>query len=129
MATSLSVQADEFSLGAAALMTSNPYVGSKDQVFPVPVLGYEGEIGYFRGLTGGIYLWNDEVNTLSINAYYLPMYFKPADSDVNAMKRLDKRRSTLMAGVGYRYKNPFWDSFVLKCPVIRSITTTVSWVT
>lgn len=106
VAASLPAQADEFSLGAAVLMTSNPYVGSQDQVFPVPVLGYEGEHGYFRGLAGGVYLWNDDHHTLSVNAYYLPLHFKPGDSDDDAMKQLDKRRSTLMAGMGYRYKHP-----------------------
>lgn len=98
--------ANEFSLGAAALVSSNPYVGSQDQVLPIPVVGYEGEHGYFRGLGGGVYLWNDEHHTLSINAYYLPLSYKPKDSDDGAMKQLNKRRSTLMAGMGYRYKDP-----------------------
>jgi outer membrane protein len=106
LCTAMSAQADEFSLGVGAMVTASPYVETQARVLPVPVLGYEGEHGYFRGLAGGVYLWNDERHTLSVNAYYLPLQYDPDDSDNGAMKRLDKRRSTLMAGMGYRYKHP-----------------------
>lgn len=106
LCASTAALADEFSLGAAALVASSPYVETQARVLPVPMLGYEGEYGYFRGLAGGVYLWNDGHHTLSANAYFQPLGFDPDDSDSHAMKRLDKRRSTLMAGIGYRYKHP-----------------------
>ncbi|ALQ47394.1 MULTISPECIES: MipA/OmpV family protein [Enterobacteriaceae] len=114
LCTAMSAKADEFSLGVAAMVVASPYVKTQARVLPVPVLGYEGEHGYFRGLAGGVYLWNDEHHTLSVNAYYLPFQYDPDDSDNDAMKRLDKRRSTLMAGMGYRYKHPVWGQLRLE---------------
>ena len=32
-------------------------------------------------------------------AYYDPTHFKPGDSDSHALRRLDKRKSTMMAGL------------------------------
>ncbi|WON78913.1 MipA/OmpV family protein [Serratia sp. UGAL515B_01] len=100
-------QAGNFSLGAAALVTPEPYRGYKTKVYPVPIINYEDDNFYFRSLTAGYYLWNDRQNKLSLTAYYLPQYFKPGDSDDERMKRLDRRRSTLMAGLAYSH-NAEW---------------------
>ncbi len=114
LCTTMVAQASEFSLGVAALGTASPYVETGARVLPVPMLGYEGEYGYFRGVAGGVYLWNDDHHTLSVNAYFMPLGFDPDDSDSQAMKQLGKRRSTLMAGIGYRYKHPVWGQLRLE---------------
>lgn len=90
-----------WSLGAAALVTPNPYKGDQDRVYPIPMIGYEGDSVYFRGLNAGYYLWNDETDKLSVTAYYSPLHFKPKDSDNKQMRHLDSRKSTLMAGLSY----------------------------
>ncbi|MEW7311356.1 MipA/OmpV family protein [Buttiauxella gaviniae] len=90
-----------WSLGAAALVTPNPYKGDQDRVYPIPMIGYEGDSFYFRGLNAGYYLWNDETDKLSVTAYYSPLHFKPKDSDNKQMRHLDSRKSTLMAGLSY----------------------------
>ena len=56
---------------------------------------------------GGYYLWNDTNDKLSITAYWSPMYFKPGDSDSEQMRRLDKRKSTVMAGLSYVHNTPY----------------------
>lgn len=66
----------------------------------MPVIDYEGDDFYFRTLTAGYYLWKDQENQLSIMGYYTPWGYRPGDSDDDRMKRLDKRRGTLMAGSG-----------------------------
>ncbi|XNM78417.1 hypothetical protein ACLK19_12060 [Escherichia coli] len=40
-------------------------------VYPVPVINYEGDNFWFRGLGGGYYLWNDATDKLSITAYLI----------------------------------------------------------
>lgn len=35
------------------------------------------------------------------------MYFKPGDSDSEQMRRLDKRKSTVMAGLSYVHNTPY----------------------
>lgn len=86
---------------------SEPYLGYSTRVYPVPIINYEDDNFYFRSLTAGYYLWNDQQNKLSIMGYYFPESFKPGDSDDERMKRLDRRRSTLMLGLAYSY-NAEW---------------------
>lgn len=90
-----------WSLGAAALVTPNPYKGDQDRVYPVPLVGYEGDSFYLRGLNAGYYLWNDKTDKLSITAYYSPLFFRAKDSDSKSMRQLDNRHATLMAGLSY----------------------------
>ncbi|RLM26852.1 MltA-interacting protein MipA [Brenneria alni] len=98
-----SAYATEVSLGAGVFGSTSVYRGDDNHVYPLPVLNYESERFYFRGLGGGYYLWNDGANRLSLTAYYLPLGFKPGDSDDVRMKQLNKRRGTLMAGAAYRH--------------------------
>ncbi|MEB4673906.1 MipA/OmpV family protein [Enterobacteriaceae bacterium G50] len=96
------VQAEsKLTLGAGVGVIQHPYKQYSNDVVPVPVLNYESENFWFRGLGGGYYLWNDGTDQLSLTAYWLPMYFKPSDSDSHKLRRLDSRHSTLMAGVSW----------------------------
>lgn len=96
--------AAEVSLGVGAASSTSVYRGEDNDVYPIPVLNYESEQFYFRGLGGGYYLWNDGANRLSLTAYYLPLGFKRGDNDDQQMKQLDKRRGTLMAGMAYSHR-------------------------
>ncbi|ACY62337.1 hypothetical protein YPD8_1654 [Yersinia pestis D182038] len=95
--------AGNWSLGASALVSPDPYRGKNDRVYPVPVVSYESDNFYFRTLAAGYYLWNDSSNRLSIDAFYSPLHFKPGDSDDQQMKQLNRRRSTMMAGMSYSH--------------------------
>jgi outer membrane protein len=83
---------------------------------------YEGDNFWFRGLGGGYYLWNDNADKLSVMAYYDPMHFKPGDSDNNQLRRLDKRKSSMMAGLSYVHNSMV--SCVPRWQAIRWITAT-----
>lgn len=96
-----------WSLGAAALVTPNPYKGDQDRVYPVPMIGYEGEDFYLRGFNAGYYLWNDKTDKLSATIYYSPLGFKPKDSDYSSMRALDRRKSTLMGGLSYVHNTDY----------------------
>ena len=98
---------DSFSLGAGVGVLESPYKDYDRDVVPVPVINYESDSFWFRGLGAGYYLWNDEADKLSLTAYYSPLHFKPGDSDDAQLKRLDKRKSTLMAGLSYIHNTQY----------------------
>ncbi|WP_318370367.1 MipA/OmpV family protein [Enterobacter sp.] len=95
------------SLGAGVGVLESPYKDYDSEVRPLPVITYESENFWFRGLGGGYYLWNDESDKLSIMAYYSPFEFKPKDSDNWQLRQLDKRKATLMAGLSYVHNTPY----------------------
>lgn len=99
--------AGTWAVGASALVTPNPYRGYDTKIYPVPIISYEGDDFYFHTLTAGYYLWKDEKNKFSFTATYLPFGFDPKDSDDSQMKRLDKRRGTLMGGLAFSH-NEEW---------------------
>ncbi len=99
--------AGPWTVGAGVGVVQSPYKQYDDDVYPVPVVAYEGDDFWFRGLGGGYYLWNDKTDKLSITAYYSPLHFKPHDSDNNQLRQLDRRRSTVMAGLTYIHETPY----------------------
>lgn len=106
--TATSALADNnFSVGAGVGVLETPYKDYDRDVVPVPVITYEGDDFWFRGLGGGYYLWSDESDKLSITAYYSPFEFKPKDSDNWQLRRLDKRKATLMAGLSYVHNTQY----------------------
>ncbi|SFT59521.1 outer membrane protein [Kosakonia arachidis] len=96
-----------FSLGAGVGVVEMPYKQYDRDVLPVPVITYEGDDFWFRGLGGGYYLWNDDADKLSITAYYSPFRFKPKDSNNNQLRQLDLRKATMMAGLSYIHNTPY----------------------
>ncbi len=96
--------AGTLSLGAGVLVTPSPYKSGQDRVYPAPIINYDSDSFYVHSLTAGYYLWNDDSNKLSAMVFYSPLHYDPSDSDSLAMKSLDKRRSTLMAGIAYQHE-------------------------
>ena len=96
-----------FSLGAGVGVLESPYKDYDREVRPVPVITYESDNFWFRGLGGGYYLWNDESDKLSIMAYYSPFEFQPKDSGDWQLRQLDKRKATMMAGLSYIHNTPY----------------------
>ena len=105
MASSVSLAHAEgpWSVGAGVLVSPDPYRGDQHRIHPAPLVGYEGENFYIRSLNAGYYLWNDTTDKLSITAYYNPLHYRPKDSKDNDMRALDKRKSTVMAGLAYSH--------------------------
>ena len=97
--------ADEFSLGAGVGLNTTPYKKTTNQVLPLPIIDYESKYLFFHGLGGGVHLYQDEHNEFNFLAEYSPMEFKPGDSDDDALKRLNKRKSTMMSGVSFIHRD------------------------
>ncbi|KAA9001349.1 MipA/OmpV family protein [Affinibrenneria salicis] len=104
---STSALAGDWSLGLSAGVANSPYRETDPVAFPLPLVGYEGDILFFHGLKGGAHLWKDDVNQFDLFAAYDPRQFRPKDSDDLRMKRLDKRDSTALAGVEYTLRTHF----------------------
>lgn len=54
----------QWTVGAGVGVINSPYKQYDRDVYPVPVITYEGENVWFRGLGGGYYLWNDTSDKL-----------------------------------------------------------------
>ncbi|WP_423739451.1 MipA/OmpV family protein, partial [Cronobacter sakazakii] len=55
----------KLSVGAGAGWVVNPYKQYDRDVYPLPVINYEGDNFWVRGLGAGYYLWNDTADKLS----------------------------------------------------------------
>ncbi|MBI6530525.1 MipA/OmpV family protein [Proteus vulgaris] len=97
--------AGEWSIGGSVLAQVTPYKGakSKDYLLPVPQVNYQSENFYFATLAAGYYLWNTPKDQLSVDLHYYPQAYKPSDSDDEQMKKLNRRRDTMMGGFTYKH--------------------------
>lgn len=95
--------AGDWSVGAGVLAEQLPYRDYDAQYIPLPIVTYQGEQFFINSQGIGINLLSSEKHNLHLAVNYSPLSFKPADSDDPAMKKLDKRRATAMAGIGYQY--------------------------
>lgn len=56
--------ADRWSIGIGASIKDSPYAGEGTKTRPFPLVGYEGDRVFWRGLSGGVHLFNGETFTL-----------------------------------------------------------------
>ncbi len=96
-----------FGLGAGVGFGIEPYRNYDSSALPIPILYYDSDTFYYRGLTGGYHLYKDRINTLSFVAFYNPLQFKPEDAKDWSMKQLNKRKSSIMAGMKYQNQSRF----------------------
>ena len=99
--------ANSLSLGLGAAMISSEYRGVDEKYRVSPLIRYESERFFVRDLSAGVRVFSNNAHQLNVVVAYQYRGFDPGDSDDNAMRRLDKRRSTAMAGVSYRYSLPY----------------------
>lgn len=92
-------------LGLGAIVSDNPYAGRGTRFTPLPVITYEGERFFFRGITGGIHLFDND--TLSVDAIVQGDFggfdaedFGRAELALNGIDRdlLEDRDDTVQAG-------------------------------
>ncbi|POT55601.1 MipA/OmpV family protein [Citrobacter amalonaticus] len=101
--------AADLSLGAGAVYNESPYHGYNKNTHAVPLASYESNSFYFRQTTLGYILSKSETNEFSVTASWMPLEFDPSDNDDRAMRQLDKRDSTAMAGAAW-YHHEKWGS-------------------
>jgi outer membrane protein len=94
-------QKTHLGIGLGAGGSTSEYRQTGVAIWPVPLVSYEGERFYVRGLTGGVHFLKNRHHELSLNVSYLPQHFYAGDSGSHAMRQLDDRYPTMMAGASY----------------------------
>ena len=102
--TAMQAQANPLTLGASVIYSQSPYKSGQDRYYPIPVINYDGDSFYLHSLQAGYYLWKDKQDQLSLTVLGSPQNFDTDDVDDRAMKQLDNRHMTMMAGVAYRHQ-------------------------
>ncbi|MDF0606524.1 MipA/OmpV family protein [Neisseriaceae bacterium TC5R-5] len=98
-----------WAIGIGAAIQSPPYKDYDNQTRALPIISYKGEHFYIEGLSAGVYLYKDKQQSIYADISYQGLNFDPGDTDNAQLRLLDKRKSTVMAGLGYNYKDS-WGS-------------------
>lgn len=99
--------AAEISVGLGGAWQSSPYKEHDDTLLPVPLIHFEGERFYVRGLNAGVHIWRNESHELSFGAAYSALSFDSGKTADRRLKRLDDRHPTLNAYLQYIVKTDY----------------------
>lgn len=95
-----------FDMGLGGSIITSEYRDTRLAGSTLPLLGYEGERFYLRGVSGGVHLFRTEWFEFNAQLSYLPQHFYADNSDDWRMRRLDDRYSSLLAGLNARIVTP-----------------------
>lgn len=95
-----------FDVGLGGSVITSEYRDTRLAGSTLPLLGYEGERFYLRGVSGGVHLFRTEWFEFNAQLSYLPQHFYADNSDDRRMRRLDDRYSSLLAGLNARIVTP-----------------------
>ncbi len=96
---------NRWGLGIGVGAQSRIYKEYDSRVSAMPFVSYEGDLFFIRGLSAGVNLYNEGGHNIFADISYEYLNFNPKDTDDVQLKKLDRRRSTAMAGFGYRYRD------------------------
>lgn len=103
----MAANAAEFSLGAVASYSPEVYKDTPSNKAVIPMIGYEGEHFFARGLEIGYRLFPaGTTQNIVFRLKYDARTLKPSDSSDPQMKLLDERESSVFGGVGYQLITP-----------------------
>ncbi len=109
--SAMPVAAAEWGVGLGALYALNPYRDTDPTRMVIPVINYEGEKFYLRGIKGGYRFIKDREQTLEAFVLGYSARFDPDDS--GDLRLLDERKFAVMGGMGYS-RNYQWGSLGLE---------------
>ncbi|WP_157982795.1 MipA/OmpV family protein [Aliidiomarina minuta] len=92
----------QWSLGGAVISTDASYKGLDSDTLVVPLVGYEGERFYFRGIEAGYRLNDSRRNRLSAHVTASPFRFRPRENKDPQLSQLDSRNFSAEAGMSYQ---------------------------
>lgn len=95
----------DFGLGGS--VTTSEYKDVYTAGATLPLLGYEGDHFYLRGISGGLHLFKNDMHEINVQLSYLPQRYLASWSSDHAMKQLDDRYSSMLAGLNYRLLSPY----------------------
>lgn len=94
-------QADEWGLGLGAIFAPNPYRDTDATRLPIPVVNYESDNLYWRGIRGGYRVIHSREQTFEAFVLAYSTRFDPDDSDNNQLQALDERKFSTLGGLAY----------------------------
>lgn len=103
----VAANAAEISVGLGGGWSSSPYKDHDDNISPIPIIFYESDRFYVRGLSAGVHLWKGEIQEVSLGLSYNPMVFDSSKTDDRHLKRLDDRYSSLNADLLYNLRTDY----------------------
>lgn len=95
--SNVSERQQSLTLGLGAAFSSNPYRGVDSKFLALPLLRYEGERFFVRGINAGYHLFKQEDLTLSLLGSYRMAGYDSSDSSF--LRGMDDRDGTLEAGL------------------------------
>ena len=96
-----------FDFGLGGSVTTSEYKDVYAAGATLPLLGYEGDRFYLRGVSGGLHLFKNDMHEINVQLSYLPQRYLASWSSDHAMKQLDNRYSSMLAGLNYRLMSPY----------------------
>lgn len=99
--------AGELTMGAGLGYLSSPYKGHDNMGVPLPIIHYEGEKFFIRGIGAGYKVWDSSPHAFSVGVIYHFNHFNPDDTSHQALRLLDKRRAEVRADARYSYKTDY----------------------
>ncbi len=106
------VYAEGWSVGVGVATEQLPYRDYDQNTAAFPIITYQGERFFIEGAKAGVFLINTDKHQLKADVHYSSMRFKPSDSEDDALRELDKRKATLMAGMEYQYDTSLGNVYV-----------------
>jgi len=94
--------AADIGIGVEGEAQFTPYKSYKTDYSAIPYLGYDNKIVYLDGTEAGVYLVNDDKNEFKARVWYLDVEYDPDNARQWAMRQLDTRHSTFLAGLRYQ---------------------------
>lgn len=102
----------EISIGLGGAVSTSLYKSYDTRWTPLPVIGFENDWAYIRGLEAGFKILNLEYLEFSAFVGYDPTSFDSADTGNNRLRRLDDRHSSALAGLEAQLLTPYGMFFV-----------------
>ncbi|EKE87018.1 MipA/OmpV family protein [Idiomarina xiamenensis] len=98
------VTSSPWSVGLGVVGSPSPYVGVDTQTTAFPLISYEGERFYWRGPMVGYRVLQERGYQFSVYAAVAPEKYDADESDNVAMRRLQDRDFSALAGVSMRFE-------------------------
>jgi outer membrane scaffolding protein for murein synthesis (MipA/OmpV family) len=96
----------DFSLGVQGGSYGTAYKTRHADYWALPYIGYNGQTWYIDGTEAGYNFVNTDTQIFRAKVYYYTNQYSASDGRNAAMRSLDSRNSTMMAGFTYQYISP-----------------------
>ncbi|WP_157957814.1 MipA/OmpV family protein [Aliidiomarina celeris] len=111
--TTPSMPSPSWSVGFAVINAQPSYRGDNSSALAVPVINFESERFYFRGIELGYRLGANlsprAAHSFTAIARVVPSSFDPKENRIAELQQLDKRDIRIETGLNYRYRQPWGD--------------------